>query len=347
MLTCQQVCNEIGPRRPNAPVRNHLLLGNGFSIACDQIFKYEKLFQYAKESGLPQEVVGLFDYFGTNNFEGVLKQLEDCNWIANHYRIIPGVLERFFVEEYESVKTALIHAVTKTHLARPADIAVEKKNACVNFLSPYYNIFTTNYDLLLYWTTMHGADQLEMRDGFRSDSDDQSGPLVFSSSVRDQQAILFLHGALHLFYERGSVRKHRWSSTGVPLMDAIRTSLESKQFPLFVAEGISEKKLDQIQRNGYLSYCFGKLQRIQNALVTFGFSFGESDKHIGEVIATNDKLKVLYVGLYGDPECEGNLKIKSNVAAFVEKRTRLIESHRMKQPLTVQYYDATSAKVWG
>jgi hypothetical protein len=122
MLTYQQVCNEIGPRRPNAPVRNHLLLGNGFSIACDPIFKYEKLFEHATMSGLSEEAIGLFNYMGTNNFEGVLKQLEDCNWIANHYRIIPGVLERFFIEEYESVKTALIYAVTKTHLNRPADI---------------------------------------------------------------------------------------------------------------------------------------------------------------------------------------------------------------------------------
>ncbi len=83
MLTYQQVCDEIGPRRPNSSVRNHILLGNGFSIACDPIFKYEKLLEYAKESGLSQEVVGLFEYLGTNNFEGVLKQLEHCNWIAN------------------------------------------------------------------------------------------------------------------------------------------------------------------------------------------------------------------------------------------------------------------------
>jgi hypothetical protein len=237
--------------------------------------------------------------------------------------------------------------VTKTHLSRPADIAAERKNACVRFLSPYYNIFTTNYDLLLYWVAMHGAHQLEMRDGFYTDQDDDGGPLIFSSSVRDQQAILFLHGALHLFYERGAVRKHRWSATGIPLMVAIRTSLDQKNFPLFVAEGLPEKKLDQIQGNGYLSYCYGKLQRIQNALVTFGLSFGEADRHIGDVIARNDKLKRLYVSLYGDADSEANLKIKSNVASIVQKRRKLIGEERMTTPLVVQYYDASSAKVWG
>lgn len=347
MMTYQEVCSEIGPRRPNSNSRNHLLLGNGFSIACDSIFKYEKLFECAKESGLSQEVVGLFEYLGTNNFEGVLKQLEDCNWISNHYRIIPGVLERFFLDEYESVKTALIYAVTKTHLSRPADIATERKNACVRFLEPYHNIFTTNYDILLYWVTMHGAVRLETRDGFRGDHEDADGPLIFSSSVRDQRAILFLHGALHLFYERGAVRKHRWSATRVPLMDKIRESLERKQFPLFVAEGLPEKKLDQIQGNGYLSYCYGKLQRIENALVSFGLSFGESDRHIGDVIAYNDKLKRLYVSLHGQVESESNHKIKGNVAAIVEKRLKLVEADQMKNTLIVKYYDASSAKVWG
>jgi hypothetical protein len=59
MIPYQHVCDEIGPRRPNAHVRNHLLLGNGFSIACDPIFKYEKLFEHAKMSGLSQEAIGL------------------------------------------------------------------------------------------------------------------------------------------------------------------------------------------------------------------------------------------------------------------------------------------------
>ncbi len=133
----------------------------------------------------------------------------------------------------------------------------------------------------------------------------------------------------------------------MPLMDAIRASLEDKQFPLFVAEGVAERKLDQIQGNGYLSYCYGKLQRIQNVLVTFGFSFGESDKHIGDVIAHNNKLKRLYVSLYGDPDSENNLKIKSNVASIVEKRRLLIDAERMTTPLFVQYYNASSAKIWG
>ena len=46
-------------------------------------------------------------------------------WSANHDRIIPGNFERFSIDESDSVKKALIHAVTKTHLNRPAEIATK------------------------------------------------------------------------------------------------------------------------------------------------------------------------------------------------------------------------------
>ncbi len=111
---------------------------------------------------------------------------------------------------------------------------------------------------------------------------------------------------MHLFVVDGQVRKHTWSRTQTPLIQNIREALDNGQYPLFVAEGLPERKLEQIQRSGYLSYCLGKLERIQNALVVYGLSFGASDKHIANVIADNADLKALYVGLYGDQNNDAN-----------------------------------------
>ena len=42
------------------PATKHLLLGNGFSIACDPIFDYGNLFEYVKQKGLSKSDAMLF-----------------------------------------------------------------------------------------------------------------------------------------------------------------------------------------------------------------------------------------------------------------------------------------------
>jgi len=118
------------------------------------------------------------------------------------------------------------------------------------------------------------------------------------------------------------------------------------QYPLFVAEGTAEKKLTQIQNSGYLSYCLGKLERIENCLVTFGLSFGESDQHIANVLAHNRKLKRVYIGLFGDPESPNNLDTRKYVAAMLEKRKTLLDAKRVRGQLEIKYYDVSTAVVW-
>jgi len=70
------------------PDTKHLLLGNGFSIACDPIFNYPNLFDFAKKKGLTKHVQEVFNYLGTNNFEGVMRLLDDSLWISKHYRLV-------------------------------------------------------------------------------------------------------------------------------------------------------------------------------------------------------------------------------------------------------------------
>ncbi len=47
---------------------SHLLLGNGFSIACDGKFAYASLYETAVAAGLSVRAQELFGYLGTNNF---------------------------------------------------------------------------------------------------------------------------------------------------------------------------------------------------------------------------------------------------------------------------------------
>src|SRR4051812_22947944 len=65
----------------------HLLLGNGFSIDCDELFAYPNLFKYACKHGLSKRAQRLFQRLGTNNFEGALRMLDDTIWAAREYGV--------------------------------------------------------------------------------------------------------------------------------------------------------------------------------------------------------------------------------------------------------------------
>lgn len=328
----------------------YLLLGNGFSIGCDKVFDYGNLFEYAKENGLTGHVHKVFEYLGTNNFEGVLRLLEQSKWVIDHYDFVQKKGSKSSIDEdLTSIKNALVVAITKTHLDNPNRVTDEKKKQCVNFLLPYKNIFTTNYDLLLYWISMYGQEELQERDGFRSLPEEPDAEyLVFHEHLGPNKGILFLHGAIHLYAEHGEVRKHSWirDSQMRPLVDVVKEGLEHRQYPLFVAEGNPEKKLEQILRNHYLSYCLGKLERIESSLIIYGLSLCESDTHICNTIADNLSLGNIYIGLYEPPSSNGSQTIIATAHKMQARRLKSLAMGKKGKELNVYYYDSKTVRVW-
>jgi hypothetical protein len=79
LLTYSDVRQRIGSGR------SHVLLGNGFSISCDPVFKYQSLYEYAVNAGLSDTAKKVFEKLGTNNFEGVMRLLDDAHWVSVIY----------------------------------------------------------------------------------------------------------------------------------------------------------------------------------------------------------------------------------------------------------------------
>lgn len=332
VIPYDQVKNEIAKHKTR-----HLLLGNGFSIGCDAVFKYDSLYDVAVKAGLSSRVQALFKKHGTNNFEGIMRLLNDSHWVAKEYGLISGD-DSEMLKDKDAIKKALISAVATTHLDDASTILPVKKRSASSFLQYYSNVFTTNYDLLLYWMVMDsGRDTFQ--DGFRNDPDDASS-LIFSDPPGRNQGIFYLHGALHLFYEDGEVKKHSWSKTGKKLTTLVREGLKAERYPLFVAEGDHKKKLDQIQRSSYLGYCLGKISRIEGPLVIYGHSLSFDD-HIVERIVRNHKLSTVYIGLR-DSEGPSGLALQKIGAEIIQAR----KDQDIKFPLNIQYFDANSANVW-
>ena len=337
---------EFGEVRSALSGRAHLLLGNGFSIACDPIFRYQSLYDLAVAAGLSQNAQAAFWRLGTNNFEGVLRLLEDAHWLCAEYGI-EHPNSAHVLGDIDIVKNTLVQAVTASHLEHSGCIPEEKKQAARDFLRPFHNIFTTNYDLLLYWSVLSGT-KVSHGDGFRSDEEDPQAPyVVFTERLGASRGIFFLHGALHLYVNGGQLRKHCWNRTQRHLTEQIRESLSKAEYPLIVAEGSPEKKLEQIERNGYLWYALDKLHRIEGPLVVYGHSLGPSDQHIVNAIGAAENLNRVFVSLHGDPDSASNLQVRAAVQRMKAVRGARIALRGRGRELEVTFFDAESATPWG
>jgi hypothetical protein len=318
--------------------RSHLLLGNGFSIGCDPIFKYTSLYDRAVKKGLSARAQQVFGLVGNNNFEGVMRLLRDSHWVAHTYGLVAKDRSDMLAD-LEIVKTALVEAVADSHLEHSGSVDDAKKAVAYEFLKPYHNIFTTNYDLLTYWLVM-SPKVVQYRDGFGDDPDEPEAPyVVFSFQLGDQRGIFYIHGALHLYVADGIVTKHCWSRTGEKLTTLIRHGMGEGNNPLFVAEGSSDRKLQQISESSYLSYALSKLGRVQGRLVVFGHALAACDDHLRKEIARNQKITDLYISVRDDKNT-----MKADEAT---QRIDHLRAEAHMKPLNVTYFRAHSAKVWG
>jgi Domain of unknown function (DUF4917) len=219
----------------------HLLLGNGFSIALKpDIFSYDSLYKNADFSAIPH-VPKVFGALNTQDFEIVIRQLQDAAIILGVYDPKLDSLTNKLKKDAGAIKDALVSAVARRHPSRPYDISQDQYSACRTFLKRFNNIYTLNYDVLLYWALMQrevDPPGLEADDGFRHPEQGHDLPYV-SWQQANSASVHYLHGALHLFDQGSEVIKYTWSKTDVAIVDQIRQALDDNKYPLFVAEGTS------------------------------------------------------------------------------------------------------------
>ena len=325
--------------------KRHLLLGNGFSIACrTDIFRYDKLFEQADFSLLSGSARRAFEALGTTDFERVIKALRDAATLAFEYGL-PLEKAKAMRVDADALKELLVQTIARSHPERPSDITDGEYAACQKFLSHFQTTYTFNYDLLLYWTHMHHENDAKiiLDDGFRTSQDDieneiKSHYVVWEPGQSHEQNIWYLHGALHVFDSGTEVQKYTWGRTGIRLIEQIRSALAKDFFPLFVAEGSSEEKLGRIRHSDYLAKAYRSFQEIGHCLFIYGHSLAENDEHYLRLIERG-KESHLFVGLFGNPNSAINRRIIA--------RANAIETARPpKRPLRVNFYDSESAKVW-
>ncbi|HMO81525.1 MAG TPA: DUF4917 family protein [Pyrinomonadaceae bacterium] len=297
-------------RKKNRP--RHLLVGNGFSMAYDRdIFSYNALAQFV-DNLEDQLLKDLFTAVNTKNFEQVMQQLESFSEIARVFGADSQLIQRI-ADASDSLKRSLLNAVKELHPEHVFKISREKSAKCAQFLSGFLGsggtIFTTNYDLLLYWVLMRNG--LDNKDGFGREP---LNPGVWEdepeySELRwglnsDHQNVFYLHGALHIFDTGTEIEKEEYDNAHY-LLEKVKERIDDEDYPIFVTAGTAQQKMVHIRHNRYLSFCYDALEQIRGSLIVFGFGFGQYDTHIIDAINKaalhgakgTEKLHSIYVSI--------------------------------------------------
>lgn len=276
-------------------VWDNLLLGNGFSCNIWGNYSYTSLLNYSQENMiepiLKKSVLKIFSNLDTTNFEDVLKALLTTAIVKESL----GEDTTEVLELYENVRNNLFNTVYSTHIP----FYKLKKDILGKELTNFRKVFTTCYDLIPYWSVYNTISHSRQRDFFWNQSLFNSRNVeIFKPS--QVTAFYYLHGALHLKTNlAGETHKVLGASDNLPTIDSYEFRKLSTSLPLFITEGTSEYKLNKIESNGYLKFCYTELSKIKDGLVVIGQGLDPIyDQHLVDSILGNKNLEYVAISIY-------------------------------------------------
>lgn len=250
-----------------------ILLGNGLSINVWERFAYRKLYDHARAGALTATDRELFG--GTPNFERALGDLGTALRVCQ----LLGMDTQPILRRYSAIQDALGQAVRAVHVPR-ARVTDDTLVAIREELKRYRWVFTTSYDLIIYWA-------MGCREGFRPFADLFRGAdLTFDPRRADAPVgtvpVFFLHGALHLVVDASGTTWKLRSSMVRNLLEQYGAARERDPSirPLLVTEGSAQEKLRAIEDNVYLDHALEELRRCDLPMVVFGSSLDPQDDHL-------------------------------------------------------------------
>lgn len=166
------------------------------------------------------------------------------------------------------------------------DLTDEIRIAIRTELLNYSFVYSTNYDLLIYWAIMQEAGA-----GFKDYFWNEGGFLLSNVDVWEKcTKVLYLHGGLHLSKLLTGQAKKRVAGLS-NLLDTFGTDQDGST-PLFISEGTSDDKLRSIFSSDYLSFAYNQFLQHEGQLVIFGSSLGVGDGHLISAIRHHASRKI-------------------------------------------------------
>lgn len=273
---------------------NGILVGNGASRAVADSFAYSSLYDTASGTGIAHPLQAheqsIFAALKTKNFEQVLSALGISTMVGHAFGIDVAEIET----SYDRIRAALVEAVHAVHVPH-ASVPIETLTAVRVALLTYDFVYSTNYDLLIYWSIMENP--AEFRDYFFSGMHfDIGNTEVWSKATK----VLYLHGGLHLYRTYNGATVKRQAGAWGNLLDDFGSPIPDvpEAVPLFISEGASADKLRSIFTSDYLAFAYNQFSRQSGPLVIFGQSLEEQyDQHLISAIQGGSN-RILGVGIH-------------------------------------------------
>ncbi|ELA9559368.1 DUF4917 family protein [Vibrio parahaemolyticus] len=327
LLTFDQTLEQL-----EAGERPSILLANGFSRAWpngNNIFNYENLFDEADFGDRDNEIREIFDRFRTFDFEKVMHSLQSAEQVCLTYGVDEEIINQIH-EDQDQLKEALIEVIAETHPHRPSEIEDDEFIRTREFLVQFKEVFSLNYDMLLYWAVNKTNLAPNRPDRWCGKKDGFNGQEWQSR----QQNLHFLHGGLHLYDNGSGIHKRVYDHEDWDaIVDQVRRWLDAGEFPLFVSEPTFQKKLEKIEHNPYLNSCYQALGKLEGTLYIHGHSIAENDRHIFDQI-NKSRVNKVFISIFGDEDGEANQESMANARRFLNRR------------IAIDYYNSNTTPIW-
>jgi hypothetical protein len=146
-------------------------------------------------------------------------------------------------------------------------------------------VFTTSYDLLVYWA-MGCTDEFHpFMDHFRWGGRCEFDPRRAEVPV-GLVPVYFLHGALHLVVGGTGVTRKLTRTMMKTVLEQFGEPIhgDPQARPLLVTEGGWRDKLRAVENNAYLSHTLERLRERHEPTLVFGSSLSDQDRHLTEAL---------------------------------------------------------------
>ena len=276
-----------------------LLLGNGFSLNLAPSLHYDSLFREFLTLCTAEERL-IFEAFITSNFEIIMADLLGASKVNKIFDLETDKIEAAIVK----VRDGLIQAIEAKH-PRATSLNWKKLSAIAEDLDNFNDIYTLNYDVILYHIIMLLLDRHKNDNRVRPYNDycwktidNRYLEFMDYQEIPKYKHVYYLHGALFLF-KHGHMDMKLKRGGDTELIDCIEKEIASNHLPLFVSEGTANDKELAISRSSYLGFALSKLRVAREPIVIYGTSLSDPDKHIREAVFRGSR-RIAYSIYTGD-----------------------------------------------
>lgn len=168
-------------------------------------------------------------------------------------------------------------------------------------------LFILNFDLKLYYImknqNLFGTKKNQYKNSFNDLFYDKYNITNFSffqfcTNKQIPKNYIYLHGAVHLFSNKGQTYKLGNIQNGLNLPEKRQEIEAANTFDnVIVLEGNSGNKKNYIDNNSYLKSAYQNLSSLDGELIIYGCSMGQNDQHIWDKLNSNNKISTVYIGV--------------------------------------------------